>query len=108
MSQIKLFESKQIRSVWNEAEEKWYFSVQDVIEVLTDSTDPKQYIKKMRKRDPELAKGWVQFVPTLWQVLHPADAFFLRIVLGLCCQLKPTQHLLQQNTISVPFRSKPI
>lgn len=66
MSQIKLFESKQIRSVWNEAEEKWYFSVQDVIEVLTDSTDPKQYIKKMRKRDPELAKGWVQFVPTLW------------------------------------------
>ena len=66
MSQIKLFESKQIRSVWNEKEEKWYFSVQDVIEVLTDSTDPKQYIKKMRKRDPELAKGWVQFVPTLW------------------------------------------
>ena len=66
MRQIKLFESKQIRSDWNEAEEKWYFSVQDVIEVLTDSTDPKQYIKKMRKRDPELAKGWVQFVPTLW------------------------------------------
>lgn len=66
MSQIKLFESKQIRSVWNETEEKWYFSVQDVIEVLTDSADPKQYIKKMRSRDPELAKGWVQFVPTLW------------------------------------------
>ncbi len=66
MSQIKLFENKQIRSVWNETEEKWYFSVQDVIEVLTDSADPKQYIKKMRKRDPELAKGWVQFVPTLW------------------------------------------
>ena len=37
MSQIKLFESKQIRSVWNEAEEKWYFSVQDVIEVLIDT-----------------------------------------------------------------------
>lgn len=66
MSQIKLFENKQIRSVWNETEEKWYFSVQDVIEVLTDSADPKQYIKKMRSRDPELAKGWVQFVPTLW------------------------------------------
>ena len=63
MSQIKLFESKQIRSAWNEAEEKWYFSVQDVIEVLTDSTDPKQYIKKMRKRDPELAKGWVHLYP---------------------------------------------
>lgn len=35
MGNIKLFESKQIRSTWNEAEEKWYFSVQDVVEVLT-------------------------------------------------------------------------
>jgi hypothetical protein len=58
MSQIKLFESKQIRSVWNEAEEKWYFSVQDVIEVLTDSTDPKQYIKRMLSRDQNLKAKW--------------------------------------------------
>jgi DNA-damage-inducible protein D len=65
MSNIKLFESKQIRTVWNEADEKWYFVVEDVVEVLTDSTDPKQYIKRMRQRDEELAKGWVQFVPTL-------------------------------------------
>ena len=34
--------------------------------VLTDSKDPKQYIKRMRQRDNELAKGWVQIVPTLW------------------------------------------
>jgi len=66
MSNIKLFESKQIRTVWNEAEEKWYFVVEDVIWVLTDSKDPKQYVKRMRQRDEELAKGWVQFVPTLW------------------------------------------
>lgn len=65
MSNIKLFESKQIRSVWNETEQKWYFVVEDVIAVLTDSKDPKQYIKRMRQRDEELAKGWVQFVPTL-------------------------------------------
>ena len=58
MSQIKLFESKQIRSVWNEAEEKWYFSVQDVIEVLTDSIDPKQYIKRMLSRDQNLKAKW--------------------------------------------------
>ena len=58
MSQIKLFESKQIRSVWNEAEEKWYFSVQDVIEVLTDSADPKQYIKRMLSRDQNLKAKW--------------------------------------------------
>lgn len=66
MSNIKLFESRQIRSVWNESEQKWYFVVEDVVAVLTDSADPKQYIKRMRQRDTELAKGWVQIVPTLW------------------------------------------
>jgi hypothetical protein len=58
MGNIKLFESKQIRSVWNETEEKWYFSVQDVIEVLTDSTDPKQYIKRVLSRDENLKINW--------------------------------------------------
>jgi hypothetical protein len=58
MGNIKLFESKQIRSVWNETEEKWYFSVQDVIEVLTESTDPKQYIKRVLSRDENLKINW--------------------------------------------------
>ncbi len=58
MSNIKLFESKQIRSVWNEAEQKWYFSVQDVVEVLTDSNDVKQYIKRMLSRDEQLKNNW--------------------------------------------------
>lgn len=65
MSNIKLFESKHIRSVWNEIEQKWYFVVEDVVAILTDSNDPKQYVKRMRLRDLELAKGWVQIVPTL-------------------------------------------
>jgi DNA-damage-inducible protein D len=65
MSNIKLFESKQIRTVWNESDQKWYFVVEDVVAVLTESSDPKQYIKRMRQRDEELAKGWVQIVPTL-------------------------------------------
>lgn len=65
MSNIKLFESKQIRTVWNEPDQKWYFVVEDVVAVLTDSKDPKQYIKRMRQRDQALAQGWVQFVPTL-------------------------------------------
>lgn len=63
MSQIKLFESKQIRLVWNEAEEKWYFSVQDVIEVLTDTVNVKDYIKKMKKRDPQLNFNWGTICP---------------------------------------------
>ena len=58
MSNIKLFESKQIRSVWNEEDQKWYFSVQDVIELLTDSVDVKQYIKKMLSRDEQLKINW--------------------------------------------------
>lgn len=62
---IKLFQQKQVRSVWDEQEEKWYFVVEDVIAILTESADPKQYIKRMRQRDESLGKGWVQFVPSL-------------------------------------------
>jgi len=58
MSNIKLFESKHIRSVWNETEQKWYFSVQDVMEILTDSSDIKQYIKRMLSRDEMLKTNW--------------------------------------------------
>ena len=58
MSSIKLFESKQIRTVWNEQEQKWYFSVQDIIEILTDSSDVKQYIKRMLSRDELLKSNW--------------------------------------------------
>ena len=50
MSNIKLFESKQIRSVWNVEDQKWYFSVVDVVEVLTDSTNPRDYWFKMKIR----------------------------------------------------------
>jgi hypothetical protein len=58
MSNIKLFEEKNVRSAFNEQEEKWYFSVQDVIQVLTDSNDVKQYIKKMLSRDEQLKINW--------------------------------------------------
>jgi hypothetical protein len=55
---IKLFEQKQVRTHWSKEEEKWYFSVQDIVEILSESTDVKQYIKKMRKRNPELNTNW--------------------------------------------------
>jgi hypothetical protein len=58
MSNIKLFESKHIRSVWMEVEQKWYFSVQDVILVLSDSADIKQYVKRMLSRDEQLKSNW--------------------------------------------------
>ena len=52
---IKLFEEKRVRTVWDDQQEKWYFSIVDVVEVLTDSANPTDYLKKMRKRDPQLA-----------------------------------------------------
>jgi prophage antirepressor-like protein len=48
---IKLFEEKQIRSEWNDVVEEWFFSLVDVIEVLTESANPTDYLKKLRKRD---------------------------------------------------------
>jgi len=58
-----LFEGREIRKVWHN--NMWYFVVEDVVLALTDSKDVKQYIRKMRVRDPELNKGWVQIVLTL-------------------------------------------
>ncbi len=52
--EIQLFESIHVRSHWDEAQEKWYFSVVDVVQVLTDSANPTDYLKKLRKRDAEL------------------------------------------------------
>lgn len=54
MSNIKLFEQKEIRSYWNETEGQWYFSVVDIVEALTDSVNATDYLKKLRKRDSAL------------------------------------------------------
>ena len=50
MSNIKLFEEKRVRSVWNEAEQQWYFSIVDVVAILTDSIDPLAYWRKLKER----------------------------------------------------------
>jgi DNA-damage-inducible protein D len=60
---IALFQRKEIRRTIHNNE--WWFVVEDVVFALTDSHDPKQYIQRLKQRDPELAKGWVQFVHTL-------------------------------------------
>lgn len=62
---IKLFESKKIRTLWHEEKQKWFFVIADVVQVLTDTPNPGDYIKKMRKRDKELSKGWGQIVTPL-------------------------------------------
>ena len=60
---IAIFQKKEIRKLIHEDE--WWFVVQDVVLALIESRDPKQYIQRMKQRDPELAKGWVQIVHTL-------------------------------------------
>ena len=58
MQELKIFEEKQIRTIWDEVQEKWYFCVADIISALSDSTDVKQYTKRLRQRDPELNSVW--------------------------------------------------
>ena len=62
-SRIVIFQERNIRRSWHRNE--WWFSVHDVIAVLTESTDPASYIKKMRLRDKQLGKGWGQIVTPL-------------------------------------------
>ena len=64
-TQIKIFDDRKVRTLWDKETEEWYFSVVDVVAVLTDSVNPTDYIKKMRKRDPLLAQGWGQLVTPL-------------------------------------------
>ena len=58
-----IFEEKEVRRVWHD--EQWHFAINDIVEVLTKTPNVSDYIKKMRLRDPELGKGWGQFVTPL-------------------------------------------
>lgn len=56
--EIQLFENHPIRTAWDSEQEEWFFSIEDVVAVLSGSTDPKQYVKRMRSRDAELSSNW--------------------------------------------------
>ena len=60
---IKAFEGVNVRIVWDDEKEEYFFSVNDIVEVLTESKDPRDYIKKMLKRDPELKDSWGTICP---------------------------------------------
>lgn len=63
VTKIAVFKGKRVRRVFKDSQ--WWFAVADVVEILTDSTNVIDYIKKIRKRDEELAKGWGQIVTPL-------------------------------------------
>jgi len=62
-TKIAIFKGKKVRRTIHNNE--WWFVVNDVLEVLTDTTNVKDYLKKMRSRDPEISKGWGQIVTPL-------------------------------------------
>jgi len=62
-TKLVVFKNKEIRRTLHNNE--WWFVVEDVVLALIDSKDPKQYIQRMKQRDPELGKGWVQIVHAL-------------------------------------------
>lgn len=75
--EIKIFESMKIRSVWSEEREDWYFSVVDVISVLTESKDPRNYWKVLKNR---LKKEGNESVTNCNQLKMKADDGKMRMI----------------------------
>jgi len=71
MSNIKLFESKRVRSEWNESEQQWYFSIIDVIEILTESQRPRKYWGDLKKK--LLIEGFEQLSEKIGQLKMEAS-----------------------------------
>ncbi len=57
-NKLKLFQEQSVRTHWDEDQGKWFFSVQDIVQILSESNDVKQYIKRMRSRNAELNANW--------------------------------------------------
>ena len=67
---IQLFEGKKVRIAWDAEQEKYYFAVADIVQMLTDTVNPRDYIKKMLRRDPELKSKWGTICPPV-EMLAP-------------------------------------
>ena len=90
MNEIKLYENKKIRSAWDDEKEEWYFSVVDVVGVLTDSENPTHYLKKMRKRDEQLASYIGTNCPQV--VMKSSDGKKRKVLAG---NMKDIFHIIQ-------------
>ena len=65
IEKTQFFDGKKVRTVWDEEKQEWFFSIKDVVSILAETSNAKDYIAKMRRRDPELSKGWGQIVHPL-------------------------------------------
>lgn len=69
-NKIQIFEDKKIRTAWNESEEEWYFSIVDVISVLTDSNEPRRYWSDLKRKLK--AEGANQLYDNIVQLKMPS------------------------------------
>jgi len=79
---LKLFEERRVRTVWDDEQEKWYFSIVDVVAVLTDSSNPQTYWRVLKKR--LLSEGNEEVVSKRWHNLFYILQFCY-IFFWLCC-----------------------
>ena len=76
-SELKLFEEQRVRSVWDEERETWYFSIVDVCQVLTDSSDGRKYWNKLKQR---LKEEGNETVTNCHQLKMPAADGKIRLI----------------------------
>jgi len=57
MNELKLFENSQIRSVWDEGQEEWFFSIVDIVAALTGSSNPRRYWSDLKRKITEDEAG---------------------------------------------------
>ena len=95
---IQLFEDRKVRTVWDERTETWYFSVLDVISALTDTVNPTDYFKKMRKRDEALASFVGTNCPQIAMRSETQDA-------GRRCENRPADYPVDSVTESRAFQA---
>lgn len=101
MSNIKLFESKKVRSQWNEDEQKWYFSIIDVAEILTDTENPRRYWSDLKRKLKK--EGFVELYDFIVQLkMEAADG---KKYLTDCAN---AEVLLQNNTNNTFAKSRAI
>ena len=103
--ELEFIYDDKVRKVWHSQEEEWYFSIIDVIDVLTDSSDPKQYVKKLRSRDPELSANWGTICTP---VQMPAAAAMLQAWRGKRWKPKPASLSSPRRTPRASASSSPI
>ncbi|WAM10121.1 hypothetical protein ONA24_02365 [Mycoplasmopsis cynos] len=83
-NEIKLFEGNQIRSIWDSEKEEWYFSVVDVVGVLTDSKNPRRYWSDLKRKIKD-EEGAIQLYENIVQLkLKAPDGKWERQMLRIC------------------------